>query len=157
MLHKIYIFGFGSLMNEESLQKTLPGKKITAWATLKGYRRAFNKAGRSGHRYLNIKEEPNSKVEGVLVKVTQKEFEKLKKREQGYNAIDVTDQLESNPPGNITVYAFAAAASALGGLKVSRKYLDTVLAALPSEKQAQWIQETDFEGAEIDEEEKLTI
>ncbi|MDO8474180.1 MAG: gamma-glutamylcyclotransferase family protein [bacterium] len=146
-----YVFGYGSLMNEESLQKTLPGKHSTSWAILNGYKRAFNKAGRKNHRYLNIKQEPNSKVEGVLVEVTQEEFEELKKREHGYNAIDVTNKLESKPLGNTAVYAFAAAASSLGGLKVSRKYLDTVLAALPPEKQAQWIQETDFEGAQIDE------
>ncbi|MCH7605504.1 gamma-glutamylcyclotransferase, partial [Patescibacteria group bacterium] len=65
----IYVFGFGSLMNEKSLQTTLPGKKIFSWATLQGYKRIFNKAGKT-HRYLNIKPDHNSNIKGVLIQVT---------------------------------------------------------------------------------------
>lgn len=150
MDQQIYVFGFGSLMNQESLQRTLPGKPITGWAILKGYRRAFNKAGRRGHRYLNLKPDPSSQVKGVLIQVTQDELEELKKREEGYNLVEVTNQIEQKPSDDAVMYTFIA--PPFHALKVSRRYLNTVLAAIPQEEQEQWLKETDFEGAEIDEE-----
>lgn len=148
MLHKIYVFGFGSLMNKESLQKTLPGKSIAGWAILGGYRRAFNKAGRRGHRYLNLKLDPNSRVKGVLIQVTEDELEELKKREEGYNLVEITHQVEEMPSDSAVIYAFIA--PPFNELKVSGKYLKTVLAAIPPQEQENWLKETDFEGAEID-------
>lgn len=150
MQQHTYVFGFGSLMNEESLQRTLPGKKITSWATLKGYKRAFNKAGRKGHRYLNLKLDQNSQVKGVLVQVNERELEELKRREEGYNLTEVTKQIETKPTEDAVIYAFIAPPFA--HLKISRSYLDTVLAALPPEERERWLEETDLEGAEIDEE-----
>lgn len=138
-------------MNQESLQRTLPGKRIACWAFLHGYKRAFNKAGRNNHRYLNIKPEQNSKIEGVLIEVSQEELGELAKREQGYNLVDVTNQVDKKPYDNICVYAFVAPSTFLQNLKVSRKYLDTVLSALPPEKRDAWMEETDMEGAEVDE------
>ena len=149
MQQHTYIFGFGSLMNEESLQRTLPEKKIFSWAILEGYKRAFNKAGRKGHRYLNLKPDQNSQVKGVLIQVSEKELEELKRREEGYNLTDVTKQIETKPTEGAVVYAFIAPPFAQ--LKISRSYLDTVLAALPSREQEQWLKETDFDDAEIDE------
>lgn len=148
MVQQIYVFGYGSLMNEESLQKTLPGKKITAWATLKGYRRAFNKAGRRGHRYLNLKPDQNAQVKGVLIQVAEYELEELKKREEGYNLVEITHQVEEMPSESAVIYAFIA--PPFSELKVSGKYLKTVLAAIPPQEQENWLKETDFEGAEID-------
>lgn len=149
-MNDLYVFGYGSLMNKQSLHKTLPGKTMTCWTTLKGYKRIFNKPGKSGHRYLNIKEEPNSSIKGVLIKVTESEFEELEKREHGYIATDVTAQIDVELPRDAVVYAFIA--PPFSGFTISRAYLDTVLAALPEEDRKQWIQETDFDGAEIDEE-----
>jgi len=145
----IYVFGFGSLMNEESLRATLPGKKIFSWATLQGYKRAFNKAGRT-HRYLNIKPNRNSSIRGVLIRVTLKEFEELKRREYGYTPTDITDSIDLQLPVHAIVYTFVA--PDFRDLKISRKYLNTVLDALPLKEQKKWLKETDFEGAEIDEE-----
>ena len=149
-MSETYVFGYGSLMNAESLQTTLPEKQITSWTTLQGYRRAFNKAGRRGHRYLNLKPDPTSHVTGVLVKVTEDELEALKRREEGYNMVDVTEQIEATPSADAVVYAFIA--PPFNELKISGSYLKKVLAALPLEEQEQWLKETDFEGAEIDEE-----
>ena len=149
MHQNTYIFGFGSLMNEESLQRTLPEKKITSWTILKGYKRAFNKAGRKGHRYLNLKQDQNSQVRGVLIQVNETELEGLARREEGYNLIDVTNQIQAKPAEDAVIYAFIA--PPFSRLKVSRSYLDTVLAALPSREQEQWLKETDFDDAEIDE------
>jgi len=150
MPQNTYIFGFGSLMNEESLQKTLPGKTITSWAILKGYRRAFNKAGRRGHRYLNLKPDLISQVKGVLIQVTQPELEELKRREEGYNLTDVTNAITQKPSDESVVYVFIA--PPFSDFKISRSYLKTVLAALPQKEQEQWLAETDFDGAKIDEE-----
>lgn len=137
-------------MNEASLQQTLPGKKITSWAVLKGHRRAFNKAGRRGHGYLNLRPDPAYNVKGVLICVTEHELEELKRREEGYSLVDVTGQIERKPSPDAVIYAFIA--SPFDALKVSRRYLNTVLATIPQEKQEQWIKETDFGNAEIDEE-----
>lgn len=149
MPQPIFVFGFGSLMNKASLQQTLPGKKITSWAALKGYRRAFNKAGRKGYRYLNLKPNPTYNVKGVLIRVTEHELEGLKRREEGYNLVDITGQIERKPSPDAVIYAFIA--PPFSALKVSREYLKTVLAAIPLEEQEQWLKETDFEGAKIDE------
>ena len=147
---KTYVFGYGSLMNQESLQATLPGKQIASWVVLKGYRRAFNKAGRKGHRYLNLKPDSASQVKGVLIEVTEDELDALKKREEGYNMIDVTEQIDPKPSVNTVVYAFIA--PPFSELKISGSYLKKVLNALPPKEREQWLKETDFEGAEIDEE-----
>ena len=136
-------------MNEESLRRTLPGKNIHSWAVLKGYRRTFNKAGRRGYRYLNLMPNPIFNVKGVLIQVSERDLEYLKRREEGYDLTDVTDSIEQKPTRDAVVYAFIA--PPFGKLKISRSYIDTVLAALPSEEQQQWLEETDFDGAEIDE------
>ena len=122
---------------------------MICWTILKGFKRIFNKPGKSGHRYLNIKKDPNSSIKGVLIKVTEDEFEELEKREYGYTACDVTAQIDMELPRDAVVYAFIS--PPFSGFTISRAYLDTVLAALPEEERGQWIQETDFEGAEIDE------
>lgn len=144
-----YIFGYGSLMNRESLQETLPGKRATSWTMLQGYRRVFNKAGRRRHRYLNLKSDPSSRVKGVLIKVTEDELDALIRREEGYDMVDVTEQIDPKPSANTVVYAFIA--PPLSELKVSGSYLKKVLNAFPLKERERWLEETDFDGAEIDE------
>ena len=82
--------------------------------------------------------------------MSETELEDLTRREEGYNLIDVTKQIQAKPAEDAVIYAFIA--PPFSRLKVSRSYLDTVLAALPLEEREQWLKETDFEGAEIDEE-----
>ena len=149
-MNRTFVFGYGSLMNEADLQRTLPGKKIHSWATLKGWRRKFNKGG-IDHRYLNLvptKPEDNAQqVKGVLVEVNLDELEILAKREKGYNVTDVTRQIVS-PPENAEIIAFIA--PPFDELPVRGSYLERVLRGLPPEERKIWIEETDFDGAEID-------
>lgn len=133
-----YIFAYGSLMNPRSLARTLPGDRATRCATLKGYRRRMN-LPYNGYAYLNIVPEDGSSVQGVLIPVNEMEFELFTSREEGYERVDVTRQLEERPEG--TAFAFIAP-NAECGLKVPRSYIRTCTSEMTPEECEQWIAET---------------
>jgi len=140
----MYIFGYGSLVNPKSLQKTLPGKSIAKHISIIGYRRIFN-VPVFGYLYLNIKPEPNTKLDGVLVSVSDEELIKLKKREKGYSCIDITNALSENIEG--PVYTFIAPEQKYPDMKILQSYIDTCLMFVPKKKQKQWISETIIENS----------
>jgi len=152
-----FVFGYGSLMNEEDLQRTLPRKTITCRAILKGWRRKFNKEGRKGtHSYLNlVPVNPGDRiqqVEGVLIKVNSENLDSLKKREEGYHLIDVTSQIITTPK-NALILTFIALSPVSSSKKppIPRSYLKRCLVDFLPEEQERWLQETDFDEAKIDE------
>ncbi|MDO8663642.1 MAG: gamma-glutamylcyclotransferase family protein [Candidatus Wildermuthbacteria bacterium] len=143
-----FVFGYGSLMNKESLQSTLPGKKIYGWAVLRDWRRKFNKPGLD-HKYLNLVPADGNvqQTEGVLIEVTPEELAILKKREGGYKIVDVTKQIVDLPKDAVVV---AFIAPAFESLPIRKSYLEKVLASLPPEKRGQWLAETDLNNSDID-------
>lgn len=97
------LFGYGSLMNKNSLKKTVPEAKVVGKSLLKGYRRVFNV--KSPYRkneatgiyssVLNIEESSESSFYGTLIELPdQRNIEDLFKREEGYDLIEIT--LEDN-------------------------------------------------------------
>lgn len=142
---KTYVFGYGSLMNKESLRETLPNTSIASWATLKGYRRAFNKRGKR-YRYLNIVPDQKFSVRGVLIPVNEEELSQLREREWGYQEKDVSKSISPKP--NARVLAFIAPPTNTD-LPVSKWYLETIKAALTKEAWELWLRETDFCGADV--------
>ncbi len=145
----MYIFGYGSLMNLESLRRTLPREHSTIPAILRGYQRKMNAPGK-GYVYLNLIQNKDMSVRGVLIPITSEELELLKEREYGYSFVEVSHQLAMPRDTDLPVYAFIAPDDRHHEHKVLRSYLLTCLTALPHEEREAWIQETIIEN-EIEE------
>lgn len=145
--HILYVFGYGSLMNEKSLKKTLPEASLSQRVELKGYRRTFNKQGRN-YRYLNIMPDSKKHIRGTLIQINEQELATLKERERGYNLIDVTN-LITPKPAQSRVMTFVAPASRKMNLPISRHYLNIIKEALLPEEWEHLLNETDFCGAYI--------
>ncbi len=89
---KIKIFGYGSLINEESLKKTCPSAEILFPAKLYGFIRVFNVKSqtREDACVLNIeKSEWNQYINGVCFEMCDKYFEELLKREKEYELVQI--------------------------------------------------------------------
>lgn len=115
---KHYVFGYGSLINPVSLGRTL-GRVVDAAelqpAYLQGYQRFWGLietvfsvalAKPVNAVFLDIRPNPTSQCNGVVVHVTDAEFAALLLRERNYDRIDVTDKLVTPPAdGRVTVFA----------------------------------------------------
>src|SRR3989344_6762691 len=134
-----YIFGYGSLMNPKSLKKTLPGKRSVRKVILLGYQRKIN-ARVNGYLYLNLVPSIGYKVEGILIYLNQKEFNKIKKREIGYTCSNITKKLDTTVGGE--VFTFIVPNKKYPKLEIPRSYINTCLAAIPKSKQITWLKET---------------
>ena len=136
-----YIFGYGSLMNPQSLQKTLPGKTITRRVHLNGYRRKFNVLiPQKNCLALNIISEKDSVVEGVLIKVSDADIEDLKKREVGYTCADITADIREYVDGR--VLTFIAPEGDYPDAKILKSYLETCLGGVPADMRDEWLKKT---------------
>ncbi len=136
-----FVFGYGSLMNPKSLQRTLPGATAVP-AQLFDFQRKFN-IPVDGYLYLNIVPKSGKVMEGVCIPVSDEELAKLKSRERGYECVDVSEKI-SGVEG--VAYAFIAPDKGFPGLKILQSYIDTCLAGVSDEKQNQWIEETIIEN-----------
>lgn len=96
MKSPIKIFGYGSLINEESLRKTVPNASTLFPVILKNHIRIFET--KSSTRFtkdniavcaLNIKEDFNHQINGVCFEVSDKYFDDLLKREGAYNLKEI--------------------------------------------------------------------
>ncbi|MDD5160426.1 MAG: DUF4760 domain-containing protein [Sulfuricurvum sp.] len=105
---KIYVFGYGSLMLEESIHKTLQ-RQANQYplfdATLNGYVRGWDividifsdtlqrpiKA-----LFLNVRKSTERSVDGMIFSVTFEELNHLKEREVNYDCIEVTPHVSSS-------------------------------------------------------------
>ena len=150
---KSYVFGYGSLMNPKSIRKTLPGERAVEPARLLGYQRKIN-APVDGYLYLNIVPRAEKKVEGVIIPVTDKELQQLKKREVGYGCVDISNSLERRKRRN--TYTFIAPDRSYPNLQIPRSYLLTCLLGKSSTDRQQWLAETIIEN-EIKEDTKTPV
>ncbi len=96
------IFGYGSLINIDSLRKTVCEPKDFRPCRLSGYRRVFSlqakrRIGSQGPiAVLDIEEDKNSVVNGVCFEVDEEGFKQLAEREILYNFIEVHLALKDN-------------------------------------------------------------
>ncbi len=136
-----YVFGYGSLMNLQSLKKTLPGKTIAQRAHLIGYRRKFSVLiPQKNCLALNIIPEKDSVVEGVLIQISDVDLGYLKKREIGYICTDVTVDIREYVDGR--VFTFIAPEREHPDAKILKSYLETCLGGVPADMRDQWLKET---------------
>lgn len=95
----MYLFGFGSLINLASAQKSF--KRVLTQNDLisvkiKGYERVWNAVesiefedGIVNGVFLNIQKNENSILYGVVIKITEEELDVLKLREKNYSCISI--------------------------------------------------------------------
>jgi cation transport regulator ChaC len=114
---KIYVFGYGSLMLEESIHKSLQRTEIKYPlfdATLKGYTRGwdividiFSDALQRPIKvlFLNIQKHSDGLVDGMIFSVTFEELNRIKEREVNYDCIEVTPLISSSilAPSDVVV------------------------------------------------------
>lgn len=114
----IHIFGYGSLMNLKSAEKTLgrPLARADALpATLRDYVRRWDlaawvvleEAGEHGAVpavFLNIAPRPGSRVNGILIRVNAQELARMDAREKNYVRVDVAPLIEPRPIGRVFGY-----------------------------------------------------
>ena len=93
----MYLFGFGSLINLASAQKSF--KRVLTQNDLisvkiKGYERVWNtlesiqfEEEKVNGVFLNIQKNENSTLYGVVIEISQEELEILKLREKNYMKI----------------------------------------------------------------------
>jgi len=141
-----FIFGYGSLASD-----LLANVEITR---LRGYRRVFGVAADNSEEiagykryrlsgdsvypgvyvaFLDIVEDPDSVINGILAPVDPGSLADLDRRERNYDRIDVTATLENPPDGHVWAYrgspdgrARLQAGIAAGTAVVQRSYLDHV-------------------------------
>lgn len=97
-MNTIKIFGYGSLINENSLKKTCSNAKILYPAKLYGFVRVFNIP--SAIRFCSLANKPcaalnaeksewNEYINGVCIEIPKTDFQKLLEREKGYELVQV--------------------------------------------------------------------
>ncbi len=97
----MYIFGYGSLVNLTSAQKSFKRKlshKDFIEVTVKGYEKVWNAIEYIHFEnedsfvngvFLNLGQNETSQTNGVLLEITDEEFEFLKLREKNYSCIEI--------------------------------------------------------------------
>lgn len=142
-MSSLYIFGYGSLLNPRSRAKTFAAEDVIEDAVLNGYQRKIN-APYNGYLYLNVIPNEQFSVAGVLVKVPLKDFDALKKREIGYECVNVTDRVDAQCEEE--VFAFMAPDVPYPGFLIPQTYVDTCLAGVPEAQRESWLLETIIEN-----------
>lgn len=97
----MYIFGYGSLVNINSAQKTFTRElkhEDFIPVVVNGYKKVWNSIESiifegekeiSNGIFLNLEKDLNSSTNGVLLEITLEEFEFLKLREKNYSCIEI--------------------------------------------------------------------
>ncbi|MCI6988656.1 MAG: bifunctional glutamate--cysteine ligase GshA/glutathione synthetase GshB [Campylobacter sp.] len=100
----INVFGYGSLINLKSLAKTI-GREVKSSEVipieLAGYKQFWGISALLSYAdgdydtlFLNLIADKNSKAYGVVIKVSEDEFERLIKREKGYEILSLNGYKE---------------------------------------------------------------
>lgn len=101
----MYIFGYGSLININSAQKSFKRKLQTKDflpVVLYGYEKVWNSIEYIEFEnekkvyegiFLNLQKNPKANTNGIVIKITEEEFQFLKQREKNYSCLtlDVAD------------------------------------------------------------------
>jgi len=98
----MYIFGYGSLVNIESAQKSFDRELKTSdfiEVTVTGFEKVWNsieyitfenESNSSNGVFLNLQKNTKTSTNGILLKISDEEFEFLKLREKNYSCIEIS-------------------------------------------------------------------
>ena len=96
----MYLFGFGSLVNIKSAQNSFKNRELKKEdlipVKIRGYKRVWNSIESICFEkeivngiFLNIQKDENSYIFGVMIKISEEEFEVLKLREKNYSCVTI--------------------------------------------------------------------
>ena len=113
----MYLFGFGSLVNIKSAQNSFKNRELKKEdlipIKIKGYKRIWNSIESICFEqelvngiFLNIKKDEKSSIFGVMIKITEEEFEILKLREKNYSCITIKKEFVINQKLDDDLIAF---------------------------------------------------
>ena len=96
----MYLFGFGSLINIKSAQNSFKNRELKKEdlipVKIRGYKRVWNSIESICFEkeivngiFLNIQKDENSYIFGVMIKISEEEFEVLKLREKNYSCVTI--------------------------------------------------------------------
>lgn len=140
----LYIFGYGSLLNIHSRAKTFNEQQVITSVLLRGFQRKCNAySSKYDDLGMNIIRNTQMTVEGVLIKIPESEFPKLVRREDGYQAVDISDSVSEVLDG--PVFTFIAPDVTSTNI-ILRTYLDTCLGGVHCDMRDTWLKETIFEN-----------
>lgn len=112
---KVYVFGYGSLVNLASAEKAIKRPVLSdnvILATLNGYQRDWsyfntifskNLKRNTNALFLNLTSNDTAYCNGILIKVTKDELTNLKIREKNYACIDVTSSILAVTDANVNL------------------------------------------------------
>ena len=127
------VFVYGSLMNPVEVARELgvdPSEVRERYgvrvAVLRGYRRVFNKRSLKWGAALNLEctGKPGDEVWGVLLEVSEEEYERIKRREVNYQPKPVKVIVGGEPVDAVT---FISCKRAPPSAKPSKRYVEIVL------------------------------
>lgn len=113
---RIFIFGYGSLINPRSIPVTL-GRKVETdeliVSTLRGWERrwrcfaevVFLRHGRRTLAFLDVRKAKDTSCVGVSIEVTRQELEAMDDRELFYRRVDVSAGVWPPLPGRVFTYS----------------------------------------------------
>ncbi len=144
-LAPVIIFGYGSLMDNESLRATVPTANNLRPAYIKGFRREFNKIDEEGWHSSNLDlagipycavnvtaNENDGEVNGITFEVELTYFDNLRQREKDYEPVKTTayDFETGKPLGKCFVFlANTCDGSYEHGNPAQERYLKVCLSA----------------------------
>jgi len=110
----VWYFAYGSNMCRGKMLRTIGGHwQQEETATAKGFEVVFNKDSAKWGAAANIAAAPRKRCKGVIYKITETQFKKLRKSEKGYETMCIEVQTERGNtivartfvalPGSITV------------------------------------------------------
>lgn len=142
----MYLFGFGSLINLASAQKSFKralSQDDLIPVKIKGYERVWNalesiqfEEEKVNGVFLNIQKNENSTLYGVVIEISQEELEILKLREKNYSCITIKSSDVINKVFDTDLIAFMTTneekLAKVGDTNtyIPTKYIDVVKEAL---------------------------
>ena len=113
----MYLFGFGSLVNIKSAQNSFKNRELKKEdlipVKIKGYKRVWNSIESICFEkeivngiFLNIQKDENSYIFGVMIKISEEEFEVLKLREKNYSCVTIKKESVINQKLDDDLIAF---------------------------------------------------
>lgn len=131
----VKIFGYGSLLCEDSIRKTVPEYRVIGPGVLPGYKRVF--CVRAPHRknhetgvyssVLNLVKDERFNTMGMLYEIPENELPKLHLREKGY----VLEKISLRDGTSVSVYIYPKGTDYryVQGDPAQKEYLDICLEA----------------------------
>ena len=145
----MYLFGYGSLINLKSAQKTFTRKLFQSDlipVTIKGYDKVWNSIEFISFEddisvngiFLNLKKDETKSTNGVVIKITNEELEVLKLREKNYSCITIksTSVINANLSEDIVAFMTTkedkVAKKRTENCYIAEKYIDILTDAFAS-------------------------